>query len=163
MPGRAAGFPAAPRRIGDDGASAEVTGTCLLARRGRVLLRIASPRVIVPPVTPRPSTPDPPDLLAEPLETAVYGTVFAARTAAVHRLKAGDEVILVPDPPGIADPNVWVHAPGGDVVGHLRPDLGATLASWMLDGGRCRAEVTRVGSDDVESWRRLKIRLRPRN
>ena len=104
-----------------------------------------------------------PAVLAEPLETPVYGTVFGQRTAALHRLKAGDEVILVPDPPGIDDPNVWVHAPGGDVVGHLRPDIGAPLASWMIDGGRCGARVAFVGSDDVASWRRLVITLQYRD
>jgi hypothetical protein len=32
----------------------------------------------------------------------------------------------------------------------------------MLQGGRCRAEVERVGTDDVESWRRLVILVRCR-
>jgi hypothetical protein len=92
--------------------------------------------------------------------TPVHGTVFAHRAEVVHRLHPGDRLILVPDPPGTADPNVWVHASGGDVVGHLPPDIGAWLAPWMLDGGCCRAEVAKVGSDDVESWRRLVINVR---
>jgi hypothetical protein len=29
----------------------------------------------------------------------------------------------------------------------------------MLDGGRCSATVEKVGTDDVESWRRLIIRV----
>jgi hypothetical protein len=45
--------------------------------------------------------------------------VFGQRAEVVHRLKEGDQLILVPDPPGIDQPNVWVHARGGDVVGHL--------------------------------------------
>lgn len=104
----------------------------------------------------------PPEMLAEPLETPVYGTVFAHRSEAVRRLRTGDDLILVPDPPCIDDPNVWVHAPGGDVVGHLRPDIGAELASWMLEGGRCHASVTRIGTGDVASWRRLVITVRCR-
>jgi hypothetical protein len=54
-------------------------------------------------------------------ETAVYGTVFGRRTDVLHRLRVGDRLILVPDPPGTDEPNVWVHAPGGDVIGHLSP------------------------------------------
>jgi hypothetical protein len=96
----------------------------------------------------------------EEFQTPVYGTVFAGRTEVVHRLQQGDPLILVPDPPGIDDPNVWVHARGGDVIGHLRPDIGASLSRWMLGGGRCAAWVSEVGGDDVASWRRLVIRVR---
>lgn len=106
--------------------------------------------------------PPAPRALQAPFQTPVYGTVFANRTAVVHRLKAGDDLILVPDPPCIDAPNVWVHARGGDVIGHLRPDIGESIASWMLGGGRCGAKVAWVGNDDVASWRRLVITLRPR-
>ncbi len=94
--------------------------------------------------------------------TAVHGTVFGHRTEVVQRLKLGDYLILVPDPPGTDEPAVWVHAPGGDVVGHLSPTIGAWLAPWMLAGGRCSAQVEKVGGDDVESWRRLLIRVQCR-
>lgn len=97
---------------------------------------------------------------AEPFRTTVLGTVFGHRTDVVHRLREGDHLILVPDPPGVDLPNVWVHARGGDVVGHLAPDIGAWLAPWMLDGGRCGATVARVGGDDVASWRRVVIVVR---
>jgi hypothetical protein len=89
--------------------------------------------------------------------TAVYGTVFANRAAVVRRLSVGDSLILVPDPPGIDDPNVWVHARGGDVVGHLSPDLNSWLVPWMLAGHRCQARVAKVGGADVASWKRLVI------
>jgi hypothetical protein len=92
--------------------------------------------------------------------TAVHGTVFANRMAVVHRLQGGDELMLIPDPPGAEVPAVWVHAPGGDVVGHLPVQIAAWLAPWMLDGGRARAYVERGGSDDVESWNRLGITVR---
>jgi hypothetical protein len=100
----------------------------------------------------------PPDGEAE-FSTAVHGTVFADRTAVVHRLQAGDRLLLIPDPPGAEVPAVWVHAAGGDVVGHLPQQISAWLAPWMLGGGRCQAVVESVGTDDVASWRRLVIRV----
>lgn len=95
----------------------------------------------------------------EQFRSAVYGTVFGRRTDVVHRLRAGDRLILVPDPPGTDNPAVWVHAAGGDVVGHLPFAVSETLVPWMLDGGRCAASVERVGTDEVASWRRLVVRV----
>jgi hypothetical protein len=96
----------------------------------------------------------------EQFRTAVRGTVFGERPVVAHRLRPGDSLILVPDPPGVDEPNVWVHARGGDVVGHLAPDINAWLAPWMLAGGRCQATVAKVNSDDTESWRRIIIDVR---
>jgi hypothetical protein len=90
----------------------------------------------------------------------VYGTVFGHRTQVVHRLRPGDRLILVPDPPGTEPPNVWVHAPGGDVVGHLSPDINSWLAPSMLDGSCYGAVVTQVHGDEVASWKRLTITVR---
>jgi hypothetical protein len=95
-------------------------------------------------------------------ETPVYGTVFGQRAHALRRLKLGDHVILVPDPPGADEPNVWVHAPGGDVVGHLAPDINAWLVPWMNEGVRCAGVVAQLGSDDVASYKRLVITVRCR-
>lgn len=95
-------------------------------------------------------------------ETTVYGTVFAQRSEALHRLKIGDQLILVPDPPGTDEPSVWVHAPGGDVVGHLSPDINAWLVPWMLEGCRCGAFVSQLAGDDVASYKRLMITVRCR-
>lgn len=92
----------------------------------------------------------------------VHGTVFGTRTEVVHRLHAGDPLILVPDPPGTDVPAVWVHASGGDVIGHIPLQVAVWLAPWMLGGGRCKAEVAKVGSDDVASWQRLLITVRCR-
>ena len=94
---------------------------------------------------------------SEEFTTAVHGTIFGDRADVVQRLHPGDYLILVPDPPGTDEPAVWVHAPGGDVVGHLSPTIGWWLAPWMLAGGRCSARVEKVGGDDVASWRRLVI------
>ena len=79
-----------------------------------------------------------PDLEHHPasFSTAVHGTVFAGRMEVVHRLQGGDELVLIPDPPGAEVPAVWVHARGGDVVGHLPVQIAAWMAPWMLAGGR---------------------------
>ncbi|MDQ3697370.1 MAG: HIRAN domain-containing protein [Gemmatimonadota bacterium] len=91
--------------------------------------------------------------------TPVYGTVFGRRMEVVHRLHQGDSLILVPDPPGTDNAFVWVHARGGDVVGHLPNTISYWLGPWMLEGGRTRASVRKLESDDVASWRRLIIEV----
>lgn len=101
----------------------------------------------------------PPPPFASPFRTPVLGTVFAERAAVAQRLAPGDPLILVPDPPEVEVPAVWVHATGGDVVGHLPTDVAARLAPWMLGGGRCGATVEKVGSGDVPSWERLLVRV----
>jgi hypothetical protein len=57
-------------------------------------------------------------------------------------------------------PKVWVHAPGGDVLGHLSPDINRWLVPLMLAGTRYAAAVLSLGTPDQESWRRLVIRVR---
>lgn len=96
---------------------------------------------------------------AERFEANVYGTVFGERAEVVGRLRPGDPLILVPDPPGTDEPSVWVHAAGGDVVGHLSPDINRWLVPLMLAGRRCRAEVTTIAGPEVASWRRLVITI----
>ena len=97
---------------------------------------------------------------SEAFKTPVYGTVFARRNEVVHRLRPGDRLILVPDPPDTFPANVWVHARGGDVVGHLSPDVNSWLAPWMLAGWCYSAEVVEVNGDDVASYKRLVISVR---
>ena len=101
---------------------------------------------------PSPSLPD-------SFRTEVHGTVFGERASVLDRLREGDQLILVPDPPGADEPAVWVHARGGDVVGHLPPSVAARLAPWMLRGGRAGAHVARLRGDEVASWRRLVIEV----
>jgi hypothetical protein len=98
----------------------------------------------------------------EEFRTQVYGTVFARRAEAVARLQPGDALILVPDPPGTENPSVWVHASGGDVVGHLSPDVSAWLVPVMWAGARCAATVAHVAGAHVASWKRLEVEVRCR-
>ncbi len=93
-------------------------------------------------------------------DAPVYGTIFGDRLAAVQRLAEGDSLILVPDPAGVDPASVWVHATGGDVVGHLAPDINRWLVPRMLDGARYAATVQSLGAAGTESWRRLVISVR---
>lgn len=89
----------------------------------------------------------------------VHGTVFGNRSQLLDRVCAGDELVLVPDPPLDEPPEVWVHLKGGDPIGHLPPEIESWLAPWMLRGGRATARAVRVHGADVPSWRRLLIEV----
>jgi hypothetical protein len=97
---------------------------------------------------------------AEQFSTAVRGTIFGKRGEVARRLHPGDLLLLIPDPPGVEEPAVWVHARGGDVLGHLAPDVNLWLVPWLLAGGRCHATVAKVNSEDTESWKRIIIDVR---
>lgn len=89
----------------------------------------------------------------------VHGSVFARRSDHVERIRAGDELLLIPDPPVQDQPEIWVHLPSGDPVGHLPPEIQSWLAPWMLRGGRARARALRVSGPETPSWRRLLIEV----
>jgi hypothetical protein len=63
--------------------------------------------------------------------------------------------MLIPDPPGQEEPEVWVHLESGDPVGHLPPEISSWLAPWLRGGGKAAARALRVHGHDVPSWRRL--------
>jgi hypothetical protein len=106
---------------------------------------------MIPPLPPeRPRT----------FRATVHGTVFGGRAEHVADLAEGEELVLIPDPPLEDDPQVWVHARGGDPLGHLPPEIGAWLAPWLLRGGVASAAAVRVRGGDVPSWRRLVIEVR---
>lgn len=90
----------------------------------------------------------------------MHGTVFGERSRNVDALEAGEELVLLPDPPVTDDPGVWVHDRQGDLIGHLPPEIEAWLGPWLLRGGSARAVAVRVSGDDVPSWRRLLIEVR---
>jgi hypothetical protein len=89
----------------------------------------------------------------------VHGTVFGERAIHLDRLRAGDEVLLIPGPPLDDEPGIWVHLPGGDVIGHLPPEIETWLAPWMLRGGRASARAVRVSGADTPSWRRVLLEV----
>lgn len=91
--------------------------------------------------------------------TTVHGTIFGDRAALVDRLSEGEELLLLPGPPTDDEPGVWVHRCGGDLVGHLPPEIEFWLAPWLLRGGHARARAVRVSGQDVPSWRRLLIEV----
>ena len=93
----------------------------------------------------------------------VHGTVFADRSRRVEELDPGEELVLLPDPPGTEEPGVWVHRHGGDLIGHLPPEIEGWLAPWMLKGGTATATTVRVSGADVPSWRRVLIEVRCRS
>jgi hypothetical protein len=85
--------------------------------------------------------------------------VFGRRTSHLRRVHEGDELLLIPGPPLDDAPGIWVHLPGGDLIGHLPPEIEAWLAPWMLRGGRATARAVRVSGLEVPSWRRLLIEV----
>lgn len=91
--------------------------------------------------------------------STVHGTVFAGRDRYIDDLHAGDEVRLIADPPVQDDPEVWVHLPSGEPIGHLPPDIGRWLWPWLVRGGVARARLLRVEGADVPSWRRLLLEV----
>lgn len=92
----------------------------------------------------------------------VHGTVFGERWERVASLRAGDEVVLLPDPPVTEEPGVWVHRRDGAIIGHLPPEIEAWLAPWMLRGGSATARAVRVSGAEVPSWRRVLLEVRCR-
>ena len=91
--------------------------------------------------------------------TSVHGTIFGERAAHVAEVAQGEELILIPDPPMEEDPAVWVHARGGQPLGHLPPEINAWLAPWLLRGGAATAKAVRVHGADVPSWKRLIVEV----
>lgn len=92
----------------------------------------------------------------------VHGTVFCDRPSRVATLCAGDELVLLPGPPVDDEPGVWVHCPGGGVIGHLPPEIELWLGPWMLRGGSATATAIRVSGEEVPSWRRVLLEVRCR-
>jgi hypothetical protein len=94
--------------------------------------------------------------------TTVHGTIFGMRSTHLDELEPGDDLLLIPDPPGEEDPAVWVHASGGNPLGHLPPEINAWLAPYLLRGGSASAVAVRIGGTEVPSWKRLVIEVRCR-
>jgi hypothetical protein len=91
--------------------------------------------------------------------STVHGTVFAGRDRHLARMHPGDRVVLVPDPPGQTDPEVWVHLESGDPIGHLPPEISSWLWPWLRRGGAASAVALAVHGADTPSWRRLLVEV----
>ncbi len=92
--------------------------------------------------------------------STVHGTVFGTRAAHLEELTEGDPLLLIPDPPGQEDPEVWVHTSTGDPLGHLPPEISSWLGPWLLGGGAASATALRVRGSEAPSWKRLVIEVR---
>ena len=106
-----------------------------------------------------PASPSQPPHPPEWFRTTVHGTVFGERAGHLQQVSAGDDLLLLPGPPIEEEPGVWVHLPGGEIIGHLPPEIEAWLSPWMLRGGRAAARAIRVSGANVPSWRRLLIEV----
>lgn len=89
----------------------------------------------------------------------VHGVAFGGRAALLGRVRDGDRLLLVPDPPVQPTPQVWVHLESGEPLGHLPDEICDWLAPWMLRGGLAEVKALRVGSWSVPSWRRLVVEV----
>ena len=72
---------------------------------------------------------------------------------------AGDRVVLISDPPGQPQPEVWVHLESGDPLGHLPPEISSWLGPWLRGGGKAEAKAVKVHGSEVPSWRRLLLEV----
>lgn len=90
----------------------------------------------------------------------VHGIAFADREKHVDRMEEGEDLVLIADPPGTAEPEVWVHHPDGDPIGHLPPEISSWLWPWLQDGGAVEATAVRVHGAEAPSWRRLVLEVR---
>ena len=100
-----------------------------------------------------------PDGCPNQFRVTVLGTVFAGRDRHLEALHAGDRMVLVPDPPGQTDPEVWVHVPAGDPVGHLPREISSWLWPWLRRGGTASAVALAVHGADTPSWKRLLVEV----
>lgn len=111
------------------------------------------------PRDPAASRPSLPADGAPVFRATVHGLAFTDRADHLGDLTPGDRLLLIPDPPGAAPDQVWVHLPGGQPLGHLPDEIAGWLAPWMRRGGRARARTLRVGDDSVPSWKRLLLQV----
>mgnify|MGYP001192119208 FL=1 len=91
--------------------------------------------------------------------STVHGIVFAGRDRHVDTVNAGDTLRLVADPPVQDNPEVWVHLPSGDPIGHLPPEIAQWLWPWMRQGGITEVRALRVLGAEVPSWRRVLLEV----
>ena len=120
------------------------------------------PRVVkLVPNAPSMTSRAPPFPEGKPVQfiATVHGMVFAGRDRHLQGLEPGASLYLIPDPPDQEDPDVWVHREGGDLLGHLPPEISMWLAPWLIEGGGADARALKVHGRDVPTWRRLLLEV----
>ena len=114
----------------------------------------------MPPDSTSSASPGPlPPPASRRFRATVHGTVFGERESALNRIREGDILTLIPDPPMEERPEVWVHLPSGEPIGRLPTEIGKWLAPWMLGGGVAQARALRISGPETPSWRRLLIEV----
>ena len=106
-----------------------------------------SPRIVLKPPA------------APVFRATVHGLAFGNRLRLLPRVRSGEPLFLLPDPPGPTLQQVWVHLRNGDAVGHLPDEISSWLVPWMRDGGKTRVRTLRVGDESVPSWKRLLVEV----
>ena len=81
----------------------------------------------------------------------LHGIAFAGRERHLDTLEEGDPFLVVPDPPGGDEPEVWIHLPSGEIAAWLWPHLQA--------GGAAQARALRVHGAETPSWRRVVVQV----
>ena len=111
-------------------------------------------------MTPLPTSPPPlPPQAARVFRATVHGLVFENRARHLLSVRSGEPLMLVPDSPGTAVDQVWVHLHRGDAIGHLPNEIASWLGPWMRRGGRVTVRALRVGDESVPSWKRLLVEV----
>jgi hypothetical protein len=104
-------------------------------------------------------TPPFPDRRPPVFRSTVHGTVFAGRDRFIDDMHEGDDLRLVPDPPVQKDPEIWVHLPSGEPIGHLPAEISRWLWPWLSSGGVATARAVRVRGSEEPSWRRVLLEV----
>lgn len=103
-----------------------------------------------------------PDRRPRRFRATVHGIAFAGRDRHLATIRAGDALLVIPDPPGAKEPGVWIHLDSGEPVGHLPPEIAAWLWPWLAAGGSAFARAAAVHGGDVPTWRRLVVEVSSR-
>lgn len=91
--------------------------------------------------------------------STLHGTVFAGRERLLAGMRDGDPLLVIPDPPGSEEPEVWLHLASGEPIGHLPPEIALWLWPRLQRGETATATAQRVHGEDVPSWRRVVVEV----
>lgn len=93
--------------------------------------------------------------------TRVVGVNHGARWERAKKLKAGDPLVLLPEPANPFDPNaVHVFGPAGQSIGYLRSTLAAALAPRLAAGAHASARIACILGETYPPDQRVNIRIK---